>query len=458
MKYLLHLICTLLFIFPFGVYAQNIAEVEAAVGYNATNIEPRNDPAMNKWRYNRFGQFFHIGLYTTFGAEYDGQQAKAGEWLKSEFKLSDEVYNKALNEFNPFKFNASDWAKIDKTMGTKYMIITAKHHEGFCLWPSKFTDFTIKNTPYKKDMLGPLFEAYNSYGIDVFFYYSILDWNHPDYRAIISSPEDKVAMERYIGFVIKQLDELLTLYPQLTGLWFDGQWDTAYKSNPEWGWKIEEFLRKKKPNIIINNRLRSDVNGKLDRDKSDKHYGDFDASFEQKMPDPLTKYLNTDWETSSTLMNNGWSYSKKWQGEIKTSKSIVENLVKATSANGNFVLNFAPTPEGSISEYETKISKEIGSWMSKNNKAIYGCGAINLPKPSWGYYTQSKEKVYMIMFQKPSSKLIQLPFQSEKIKSVKLLNNDNIKLSRSKSKDGTLIIDLTELNQDNIANVIELQF
>ena len=145
-----------------------------------------------------------------------------------------------------------------KKMGVKYVKITTKHHEGFCLWPSKYSKYTVAQTPYKKDILGELVKAYNDEGIDVHFYFSVMDWSHPDYRYDIKSEEDAVAFNRFLEFTDNQLKELATRYPTVKDFWFDGTWDASIKKNGWWTAHVEQMLKDMLPGVTINSRLRAD--------------------------------------------------------------------------------------------------------------------------------------------------------------------------------------------------------
>lgn len=425
--------------------------------YAGTLHQKREDAAMKKWRANRIGQFFHFGLYSILGSEYKGKRVEVGEWIQNTQRISKEEYSKLLKQFNPTEFNAAAWAKMNKKMGVNYMTITTKHHDGFCLWPSKHTDFSVENTPYKKDIIGPLVKEYTKLGIDVTLYYSVMDWNHPDYRVRINSPADKQAMERYMKYAIAQLDELLTRYPEAKSIWFDGQWDPAYKSQPEWGWKLEKSVRRKHPNIIINNRVRSDAHANLDRDMSGQHYADFDSSFERKLPsDTSTELPKADWEACYTIMENGWGYSKQLVGHLKDSKELVEASAKCVSRNGNFMINFGPKPDGTIREYELNLAKEIGQWMKVNGNAFYGAEGVPLAKPSWGYITKKKEKRYLILFNKSKETNIQVPFKADNIVKVRVLGAESISIPRTVEDNGMAQFDISKLPQASIAHVIEL--
>ena len=212
-----------------------------------------------------------------------------------------------------------------RKMGVRYVTITTKHCEGFCLWDSKFTDFNIAATPYGRDLLGPLVKAMTAEGVDVHFYYSIIDWHHPDYRAAILSPDDRRAFDRYFEFMKNQLRELLMRYPEVGTLWFDGQWDASYCENPEYAERLEAFLRKVKPGIIINNRIGAGLSGNVDYDAAGRPFGDYNAGYERILPHAGSVPLY-DWEAGMTLPENQWGYRKVWTGHVKTAAELAPML------------------------------------------------------------------------------------------------------------------------------------
>jgi alpha-L-fucosidase len=458
-------------IFYFAIHLMIVFQLNAQdirPQYNATVLERRTDPAMNKWRENRFGQFIHWGLYAIAGGEWKGEvKPMAAEWIMSNNHIPQDEYAKLIDKFNPVNFDPEKWAAMDKAMGAKYVVLTTKHHEGFCLWPSKYTDFDIASTPYKKDILQSFVQSYKKAGIDVVFYYSIIDWNHKDYRTKLSSPGDSIAFRRYIQFAKNQLEELMINYPDVKAYWFDGQWEDSYKENPQYGWEIENALRKIKPDIIINNRVRSNAAKQLDHDfanSSGRHYADYDASFERKMIEDSTGRLPTyDWECGMTIPVNTWGYHKDWtiNGHLKTSLELVDMLVKCASNGGNFMINFGPKPDGTIREEELERAKAIGDWMKVNGEAIYGTEGFPYPKPAWGYYTQKKVSdrkkiIYAHVFKRPETGTIHLPFQSGKLLQAISLSSRNEKIIWSALIDGTVLLQLPKKKQSDIADVIAI--
>ena len=376
--------------------------------YGAQRVGKRTDSAMEKWRANRFGQFIHWGLYSIPGGIWKGRTySYAAEFLASSAHVPPATWDSLMYQFDPVKFDARSWARMDKAMGVKYMTITTKHHEGFCMWPSRYTDFSIAHSPCKRDLLKELIDAYTAEGIDVNFYYSVLDWHHPDWRYDIKSGEDSVAFDRYLLYAKNQLAELAERYPQVKGFWFDGTWDASVKKNGKWTLEIEQMLKRLIPGVVVNSRLRADDLGKRHRDSNGDLMGDYESGFERRLPSPYdTTVTRDDWEACMTIPENQWGYHKDWRlSHVKSSDELIEDLVRSVALGGNFLLNFGPKGDGSFREEELKIAREIGEWMHVNGVAVYGCGYAGLERQDWGYYTKSSAtgKTYMVVFNMPLS-------------------------------------------------------
>ncbi|WP_044532301.1 alpha-L-fucosidase, partial [Bacteroides intestinalis] len=261
------------------------AEQEIPLKYGADHLGKRHDAAMQKFRDNRLGAFIHWGLYAIPGGEWNGKVYNgAAEWLKSWAKVPADEWMKLMEQWNPEKFNAKTWAKMAKKMGVKYVKITTKHHEGFCLWPSKYSRYTVAQTPHKRDVLGEMVKAYNDEGIDVHFYFSVMDWSNPDYRYDIKSKEDEVAFARFLEFTDNQLKELATRYPTVKDFWFDGTWDASIKKNGWWTAHAERMLKEMLPGVTVNSRLRADDYGKRHFDSNGHLMGDYESGYERRLP------------------------------------------------------------------------------------------------------------------------------------------------------------------------------
>lgn len=371
----------------------------------------REDADMQRWRGYGLGQFIHFGLYSILGGAYNGEAyTGASEWIRSWNKLPKSVYDSLYIRFNPDQLDAGAWAAMAKQMGVRYVTITTRHHDGFCLWPSQYSDYTIAKTPYKKDIIGPLVQAYNKAGIDVYLYYSILDWHSKDWRYDLKSSADTLAFDRFKAFVKNQLTELLTLYPTTKGIWFDGTWDGSWQKSGAFTDTVEQYLKALHPGLIIGSRFRADDFGKRHYDSNGKIMGDYAQGWERKIPAGFAETNGEDWDCVMTFGENGWGYQKKWLGHWKTTNELLEMMAKCVSLDGNFVLNFGPDGTGRFRPEEVKAAREIGDWMQVNNEAIYNTRYTGWEKQDWGYSAISKDstKAYLMVFNAPVSGVLRV--------------------------------------------------
>ncbi|MBD0833599.1 alpha-L-fucosidase [Aestuariibaculum sp. TT11] len=400
--------------------------------YGAQYIGKRQDAEMKKFRANRLGQFIHWGLYSIPGGEWNGTTyLGAAEWLANFAKIPNATWDSLQYQFNPNKFNAVQWAKMAKASGFKYVTITTKHHEGFCLWPSEFTEFDIENTPYKKDLLKEFVDAYTEAGIDVYFYYSILDWHHKDWRYDIKNQADSLAFSKYFEFAKNQLLELQQKYPEVKGFWFDGTWDASWKKNGKYSYDIQKALKEVNPNVIVNSRLRADDFGSRHFDSNGNLMGDYQSGYERYLPAKNdTLITKIDWEACMTIPVNQWGYHKDWSlSHVKSANEILELIVKTVSLGGNFLLNYGPKGDGTFRNEELEISNSIGNWMSKYaDKVIYYGDYANLKPQDWGYYVKNTNsgKFYGVVFNLPLSKLLKIELPNGK--KLKVVNFETEKL------------------------------
>ncbi|WP_087149059.1 alpha-L-fucosidase [Pedobacter lusitanus] len=409
----------------------SLAQQPAAQGdkvslvHGAHRTGRRTDAAMARWRAYGLGQFIHWGLYSIPGGEWDGKTYNgAAEWIRSWDGITKSAYDSLIYHFNPVKFDATAWAAAAQQMGAKYVTITTKHHDGFCLWPSKYTSYTVASSPYKKDLIKPLVDAYNKAGIDVILYFSIMDWSNPDWRYDIKTKDDSIAFERFKKFTRNQLLELLERYPTTKGLWFDGTWDNAWVKQAAFADELETEMRKMRPGLIIGSRFRADENGKRHFDTNGQLMGDYEQGWERKIPNTITEVHGNDWDCVMTVPENQWGYNAAWKGHIKTTDELLEMLAKCVSLDGNFVLNFGPKGDGSIRKEELSLAREIGDWMAVNQEAIYGCEYAGLEPQNWGYFTKKTgtDKIYMLVFNVPVSGAlrVKLPVQTSISKAYRL--------------------------------------
>lgn len=454
-KYITYL-STLLVIITFQIRAQEINSTNTNFLDESTEVKSQR---MQWWSESRFGMFIHWGLYASLAGEYKGDKAKKlGEWVQSEFNIPPDEYALLANNFNPVEFNADEWVKIAKDAGMKYMVITAKHHEGFAMWDSKVSDFNIVDaTPFKRDIISELNEACKKQDIKFCLYYSIIDWHHPsqfpDYKGADSykhawlntaiHPERKA---EYVSYMKAQLSELITSYePGI--MWFDGfgmDWWTE-----EDGIDLYNHCRSLKPDIIINNRTgrrRSPVNGS-------GNIGDYGTP-EQKIPD--TGLPGTYWESCMTI-NETWGY-KYFDQEWKSSKELLHNLINLNSKGGNYLLNVGPTGEGIIPQPSVVRLGQMGNWLNRYGESIYMSGASPLEKPEWGRYSQKSGLLFAQVLEWPKEDKIVIPISIKKIKKVYELSDPKKNKLKIKSNDNQTIINLPKYDRNNIASVIVIEY
>jgi alpha-L-fucosidase len=343
------------------------------------------------WRNDRFGMFIHFGAYAV---------AARGEWVKSNEQLTTEQYRQYVDAFNPADFDARAWAKTAKAAGMKYAVLTAKHHDGFCMFDSKLTDYKLSTQFNGRDLVREFLDAFRAEGLKVGLYYSLIDWHHADYPNVGNHPQrDDAAYgkrsfnwDNYLKYMHGQVEELVRDYGKLDIMWFDYSFD-AYSGEK---WKAKELLdmvHRYQPHILLDNRLTINEGTKTGG-RMISAFGDFETP-EQGIPDEglVDKYGNPiPWETCLTL-NNNWGYYQS-DNDWKSPRLIVHTLVNCVSKNGNLLLNVGPDARGRIPDESIRILKEVGKWMDKNSASIYGCGASTLAKPDWGRYTQKENVLY----------------------------------------------------------------
>ena len=375
----------------------------------------------------RFGMFIHWGIYAI------PARASRSEWIRSVDQVSDEDYQIYFDTFNPVNYNPREWARLAKEAGMKYAVLTTKHHDGFCLFDSKYTDFKSTNTPCGRDLVREYVDAFRAEGIKVGFYYSLLDWHHPDYPAF-NDPFHPMRgnenyrhygenFENYLDYMHNQVRELMTNYGKIDILWFDFH----YNEMTEEKWRASDLIkmvREINPDVIIDDRLGGDIKA---QDKP-LYVGDF-GSPEQMIPKyGLTDYQGTPipWETCMTL-NNCWGYSH--DTNYKNAKNVINTLVECVSKGGNLILNVGPNALGEIPEQSVSVLKEVGEWMKLNGESIYSCTFSGLEKPEFGRITKNDDAYYLYI-QDLTSEYIALYDIPHEIKFATLLC-DGSKLSMS---------------------------
>lgn len=370
--------------------------------------------------HDRFGLFIHWGLYA-MGARH--------EWLKHKEKLTDEQYDLYFKHFDPDLYDPKVWADAAADAGMKYYVITTKHHEGFCLWDTKYTDYKATNTPAKRDLLKPMVEAFRSRGLRTGFYHSLLDWHHPHYvldnrfgpyrehpdREKMNVGRDQA---KYAQYLYNQTRELLTKFGKVDVLWYDfsyphhtfdlGKGRDAWQSE-----KLYKLIRELQPYVLIDDRL--DLPG----------IGDFKTP-EQSQPRewPKMNGVPVVWEACQTF-SGSWGYHRDEQ-DWRSTEQLIQTLIDCVSKGGNLLLNVGPTGRGEFDARALDRLAGIGQWMKRHSRSIYGCTQapdwIKCPQDCRLTYNPEKKSLYVHIFAWPY-KFLHLDGMAGKVEYGQLLND-----------------------------------
>lgn len=394
---------------PFVAFAATPAD--APVLKERGETAEAHDARLAWFREARFGMFVHWGLYSAFGGERDGKPAggEYGEWIMNHARIPLAEYSAKAKTFNPTHYDAEQWVLAAKGAGMKYIVITAKHHEGFAMFDSKVDDFNIvKATPFKRDPMRELVAACRKHGMKIGFYYSQnLDWSHAGGGLRGTKPWDPIHSggdpDKYVdGLVIPQLRELLTNYGPIDILWFDIPGGVIDKPRAD---RVMAAVLACNPKILINNRLGGG------------YHGDTETP-EQFVP--ATGFPGRDWETCMT-MNNTWGFKKR-DHNWKSTTSIIRMFSDIASKGGNFLLNVGPNELGEIPAPSLERMKAVGEWTAANAVAIYGTDASPFPRAfPWGRVTRRENTIYLHVFDLPKDRRLTLTGLTTPVKSAKML-------------------------------------
>ncbi len=406
---------------------------------SAQNLEAR------RWfQEARFGLFIHWGVYAVRGE---------GEWVMQEKRLTIPEYERDLPPaFNPARFDPAAWVAMAKAAGMKYITITSKHHDGFAMWDSRVSDYdVVERTPYGRDVLRLLADECRKQGIKLFFYHSQLDWHHPDYfprgsTGRFAGRDEKGEWTRYLDFMDAQLRELLTGYGDVAGIWFDGWWD-----KPEADWRLDEtyaLIHELAPAALVGSNHHRVPNP-----------GEDFQMFEKDLPGHNTAGFNDKAEIGSLpfemcdTINNSWGYHKA-DSSYKTTKQIVQLLVKAAGYDSNLLLNVGPRPDGTIQREFVERLAEVGRWLEANGRAVYGTRGGPVPPRPWGVTTQRGDTVYVHVLAWQDA-LLALPRLARPVKAARSLATGR-PIRFTAERDG-LVLHLDPSALDPIDTIVVLE-
>ncbi len=412
-----------------------------------SNLEAR------KWFSDaRFGMFIHWGPFSIPGS---------GEWVMNDRNITVKNYTRLMHFFNPIDFNAQQWVSMAKGAGMKYITLITRHHDGFSMWDTKYSDFNIMNSPYKKDIVKAMADECHKQGIKLFLYYSLLDWRRDDYsywtgrtgqgtgRTVHGKWED------YIQFMKNQLTELLTNYGEIGGIWFDGYWDQtapegAADRTPRIDWHLNEIyalIHKLQPQCMVgNNHHLSPLTGEdfqmFERDLPGENKSGL--SFQQASQLPL--------ETCETL-NGSWGFNIT-DTSYKSTEQLIHYLVKAGGLGANFLLNIGPMPNGEVQpEFKERLAA-MGKWLKVYGESVYDTKGGYMRPADWGCITQKEGKLFMHIFKKDVSTVTLPNFPYSGITKAYLLKDKSPVVAKLDS--GTANITVAARNDDEPDEVIVL--
>jgi len=403
---------------------------------------------------NRFGLFIHWGPFSIPGD---------GEWVMNNRNISVKNYKRLENFFNPIEFNAEEWVSMAKNAGMKYITLITRHHDGFSMWDTKYSDYNIMHTPYKKDIVKLMADECHKQGVQLFLYYSLLDWGREDYphetgrTGQSAGRTGKGDYASYLQFMKNQLTELLTNYGEIGGIWFDGHWDQTppegvadRASRINWHYdEIYGLIHKLQPQCLIGNN---------------HHLAPFDGEdfqmFEKDLPGENNSGLSYQQaslklplETCET-MNNSWGFNIT-DTSYKTVKQLIHYLVNAAGRNANFLLNVGPMPNGKIQQEFIDTLQQIGKWLQLYGQTIYDTRGNIVSPQNWGVVTGKDKILYVHIMRTPSRQpYIFIPELKEKIVSASLLPGKN-KIKFKQLPEGSFIY-LDGVAPDSIDTIIQL--
>jgi len=412
--------------------AQNIGGGGEANPDLKTNLQ-----SLKNWQDMKYGLFIHWGPVSLRGTEIGWSRGR---------DVPIEEYDNLYKEFNPVLFDAEKWVKMVKSAGMKYIIITSKHHDGFCIWDSEYTDYDIMSTPFKRDILKELSDACKRHGILFGTYHSICDWHHPDYTTRYggdSRPVDESTMDSYVVYMKNQIKELVTKYDTKI-LWFDGEWEGSWNHNM--GMDLYKYVRELGDDILINNRVDKGRAGMQGMTTARSFAGDFGTP-EQEIGN---FHPDIPWESCITICRQ-WAW--KPNDQMKSIKECIQTLAQTAGGGGNLLLNVGPMLDGRIEQRQIDRLLEVGAWLNKNGESIYDTKGGPYKSTSWMSSTYKDQKIFLHLFRWPEKELILSELPGSNLISVKFINGKSLSFTE---KDSKIVIQLPEKPLDENDTVIEL--
>ena len=397
--------------------------------------------ALQQWESRKFSMFIHWGIYSELGGVWNGRNISRGlsEQIQAHAGIYSDTYAQTAKRFNPVKWDPDSVVLLAKRAGMRSIVFTSKHHDGFCMYHSKHTDFNVVDaTPYKRDVLKELSEACARHGLKLGLYFSIIDWHYPQASPISSYNADYITPEHF-EFNKKQITELLTGYGPISELWFD-MGSQSFEQSLE----MRQLVHSLQPDCMVSGRLGNDA-------------GDFMVMDDNQEPNYI---IGVPWQSPASFFSETWGY-RSWQERgSETAKTLekLTSLIRVCSRGGNFLLNIGPRGDGSVVEFEQNVLLNIGHWLENNGEAIYGTSPDPFHVPfDWGAISSRTDKLYLHIMNRPLDGRIVLPGLEGKIMNVSVLS-DGTPCTWQKDKMGVTVELPPSVNPEQEFKVVEISF
>jgi alpha-L-fucosidase len=406
--------------------------------FTNTFTNAQQPSSLQQWKDLKYSMFIHYGIYSVLGGVWDGKPISRGlsEQIQAHAGIYSDTYAAVAKQFNPVHWNADSIALLAKAAGMRSIVITSKHHDGFCMFHSAHTDFNVvEATPFKRDILQELSEACKRHGLKFGLYFSLIDWHYPQASPISSHNSDYITPEHHV-YNKKQVTELMTNYGPVSELWFDMGSQSAEQSK-----ELRDLVHRLQPGCLVSSRIGNDM-------------GDFTVMGDNQEPDYS---IGVPWQSPASFFDETWGY-RSWQkrgSEQEKANEKLISLIRVVSRGGNYLLNIGPKGDGSVVGFEKDVLLRIGNWLAKNQDAIYGAQPDPFHVPfDWGSITSRKNKLYLHVMKAPQNGIIILPGLKGAVKKASVLDGGNNVTFSSNAQGITIQLPKSITGKQNVSVIV----
>ena len=399
------------------------------------------DSTLANWQNQKYSMFIHWGLYSIPAGVWNGEKISGySEQIKGHAKIPTAEYHKLAKQFNPTKWSADSIALLAKKAGMKSIVITSKHHDGFCMFDSKFTDFDIVDaTPYKADILKELSEACKRHNLKFGVYFSLIDWDYKEAMPFTSVRNSDSIPPLHHQYNLNQIEELLTNYGEISEIWFDMSSPTFQQSK-----EIADLVKREQPGCMISGRIWNDQ-------------GDFAVMGDNYQPDFK---MGVPWQTPASMFDETWSY-RSWQERVSVEEKVaekIEDLLNIVSSGGNYLLNIGPKADGSVVPFEKSVLEGVGEWLDKNGESVYGSNAALIQEQEWGVITSKGNKLYFHLFNYPEDNRLVIRGLDIDVEKIYPLSDKSLLLKSEKFSDSCVVELSDKIEKNKYVTTFVLEF